>query len=138
MESGAPAVITSAGLNGGISRYLWHNFTGFTMAYIRGPAERISPRGTHICPTETFVIPRLRPARWSSRSLLLSLSLSPSLRRIPRATPSVFVHLVSKENDARGVFDTAIKVTRVPRVQLRRPREIKPTATDPPLLWTLM
>lgn len=57
------AVITSAGLNGGISRYLWHNFTGFTMAYIRGPAERISPRGIHICPTETFVISCLRPTR---------------------------------------------------------------------------
>lgn len=57
------AVITSAGLNGGISRYLWHNFTGFTMAYIRGPVERISPRGIHTCPTETFVIPCLRPAR---------------------------------------------------------------------------
>lgn len=68
MES---AVITSAGLNGGISRYLWHNFTGFTMAYIRGPAERISPRGTHICSTETFVIPCLRPARWSPQSSLL-------------------------------------------------------------------
>lgn len=63
MENEASAVIASVGLNGGISRYLRHNFTGFTMAYIRGPAERISPRGTHICPTETFVIPRLRPAR---------------------------------------------------------------------------
>lgn len=41
------AVITSAALNGGISQYLWHNFMGFTMAYIRGPAERISPWGTH-------------------------------------------------------------------------------------------
>lgn len=49
------AVITSAALNGGISQCLWHNFMGFTMAYIRGPAERISPRGIHICPTVTFV-----------------------------------------------------------------------------------
>jgi len=77
------AVITSAGLNGGISRYLWHNFTGFTMAYIRGPAERISPRGTHICPTETFVLPLSR-----SRPLILSiippLSLfSPNAHSLP-------------------------------------------------------
>lgn len=51
----ASAVITSAALNGGISQCLWHNFMGFTMAYIRDPAERISPRGIHICPTVTFV-----------------------------------------------------------------------------------
>lgn len=103
------AVITSAGLNGGISRYLWHNFTGFTMAYIRGPAERISPRGIHICPTETFVIPCLRSACWSSQSSLL---VGPHFRRIPPpvpATPYVFVHLVS--DSVLEVFsDTSVKV----------------------------
>lgn len=98
------AVITSAGLNGGISRYLWHNFTGFTMAYIRGPVERISPRGIHTCPTETFVIPCLRPARWSPQSSFL---VGPPFRRIPPpvpATPYVFVHLVSNGNDVLKVF----------------------------------
>jgi len=96
------AVITSAGLNGGISRYLWHNFTGFTMAYIRGPAERISPRGTHICPTETFVLPLSR-----SRPLILSiippcwtLSLPPPAS----ATPYVLVHLVPSGNGTPKVF----------------------------------
>lgn len=104
-----PAVITSAGLNGGISRYLWHNFTGFTMAYIRGPAERISPRGTYICPTGTFVIRRPRRARRSSR---MSRLVALTFRRIrlpyplclssltpPTAIPCVFVHLVP--NDGR-------------------------------------
>ncbi|KAG7190494.1 hypothetical protein KM043_006596 [Ampulex compressa] len=51
-EERIPTVITSAGLNGGISRYLWHNFVGFTMAYIRGPAERISPGAIRLCPAE--------------------------------------------------------------------------------------
>jgi hypothetical protein len=102
------AVITSAGLNGGISRYLWHNFTGFTMAYIRGPAERISPRGTHICPTETFVLPLSRsrplilsiiPPCWTL-SLLAERTLPPPAS----ATPYVFVHLVPNGNGTPKVF----------------------------------
>lgn len=55
----AQPVIISAGLNGGINQYLWHNFMRFTMAYNRGPAERISPWGTHVCLTGTFVLSSL-------------------------------------------------------------------------------
>lgn len=76
----ASAVITSAALNGGISQCLWHNFMGFTMAYIRGPAERISPRGIHICPTVTFVplllVLYFHPFDYSNFAFLYRLSFA--------------------------------------------------------------
>jgi len=99
-------VITSAGLNGGISRYLWHNFTGFTMAYIRGPVERISPPpgDPHMSHWD------IRNPLSSSRSLISSIippywsPFSPNTSPCSCDPPYVFVHLVSNGNDVLEVF----------------------------------